>query len=90
MVLDYESGGAFPGPELDLNGGTTLNASDQVGGENPVGIGLGNGFAAAPTLIRTRPGVIGDVKLVTLSTDTIASWKERGGNRGRLNWKEIR
>ena len=90
MVLNYESGGAFPGPELDLNGGTTLNASDQVDGQNPVGIGLGNGFAAAPTLIRTRPGVIGDVKLVTLSTDTIASWKERGGNRGRLNWKEIR
>ncbi|EQD75444.1 type 4 fimbrial biogenesis protein PilY1, partial [mine drainage metagenome] len=90
MVLDYESGGAFPGPQLDLNGGSTLNASDQVGGQNPVGIGLGNGFAAAPTLIRTRPGVIGDVKLITLSTDTIASWKERSGNRGRLNWKEIR
>ncbi len=90
MVLNFATGGAFPGPELDLNGGNTINASDQYNGQNPVGIGLGNGFAAAPTIVRTRPGVIGDIKLVTLSTDTIASWKERGGNRGRLNWKEIR
>jgi type IV pilus assembly protein PilY1 len=90
MAVNYATGGAFPGPALSLNGQDTLTSADQVDGENPVGVGLGNGYAAAPTIISTRPGEITDIKLVTLSNDTISSWLEHSGNVGRLTWWEIR
>ncbi len=90
MAINYSTGGAFPGPSLSLNGQDTLTSADQVGGQNPVGIGLGNGYAAAPTIISTRPGEITDIKLVTLSNNTISSWMEHSGNVGRLTWWEIR
>lgn len=90
MAVNYATGGAFPGPSLSLNGQNTLSSADQVNGQNPVGVGLGNGYAAAPTIISTRPGEITDVKLVTLSNDTISSWLEHSGNVGRLTWWELR
>ena len=90
MAVNYATGGAFPGPSLSLNGQNTLTSSDQVNGQNPVGIGLGNGYAAAPTIISTRPGEITDIKLVTLSNNTISSWLEHSGNVGRLTWWELR
>ena len=90
MAVNYATGGAFPGPSLSLNGQDTLTSSDQVNGQNPVGVGLGNGYAAAPTIISTRPGEITDIKLVTLSNNTISSWLEHSGNVGRLTWWELR
>jgi type IV pilus assembly protein PilY1 len=90
MAVNYATGGAFPGPSLSLNGQDTLTSADQVNGQNPVGVGLGNGYAAAPTIISTRPGEITDIKLVTLSNDTISSWLEHSGNVGRLTWWELR
>jgi len=51
MVLNYSNGGAFPTPQLDINGDGLLNSSDQIAGQNPVGLSLGNVYASAPDIL---------------------------------------
>lgn len=90
MVLNYLNGSAFPQPEIDLNSDGKLNAQDQTStGENPVGVYLGDVYATAPTIINTRQGDIGEIKLITKSDGTIQTIKERGGAQGRVSWKQI-
>ncbi|MDN5865043.1 MAG: pilus assembly protein PilY [Gammaproteobacteria bacterium] len=90
MILNY-AGGAMPGPELDINGDENLGSGDQTGsGQNPVGVSLGSGYAAAPTLIGYHQGQFNDIKLITVSGKPIKSIKERGLPRGVLSWSEIR
>ncbi|MGB9429802.1 MAG: PilC/PilY family type IV pilus protein [Gammaproteobacteria bacterium] len=91
MAVNYTNGGSFPQPQLDINGDGLLNSGDQLaGGLNPVGIGLGNVFASAPTILSANLGAIHAVKLTTLSTGTIQSVGEAGGagNR-RLSWWQL-
>ncbi len=89
MAVNYSNGGSFPQPQLDINGDGQLNASDQVNGQNPVGIGLGSVYASAPTILSASQGAIQAVKLTTLSTGAILNVGERGGQSGRSSWWQI-
>lgn len=91
MVVNYVNGGSFPKPELDINGDGVINSSDQVNGQNPVGLGLGNVYATAPTIISASLGNVRAVKLVTeagTAGSIIKSVKERGGGT-RTSWRQI-
>ena len=95
MVLNFQNGGSFPQPQLDLNGDGMLNGSDQVGGLNPVGLSLGNVFASAPTILSASLGAIQAVKLVTISTPNIQSqgnfisMGEAGGLPQKITWTQL-
>ncbi|MGA7965662.1 MAG: PilC/PilY family type IV pilus protein [Gammaproteobacteria bacterium] len=91
MIVNYATGGQLPGPELDLNNDGQLNGGDQApGGVNPVGLSLGPGYAASPTIVAYHQGPFNDLKLITVSGSPIKSIKERGQPRGVLSWSEIR
>ena len=89
MAVNYKNGSSFPQPQLDINGDGMLNSSDQVDGQNPVGLGLGKVFASAPTILSANLGDISAVKLTTLSTGQIMNVGERGGQSGRASWWQI-
>ncbi|MBU6421123.1 MAG: pilus assembly protein PilY [Gammaproteobacteria bacterium] len=95
MVLNYNNGGAFPTPQLDINGDGLLNGSDQVAGQNPVGLSLGNVFASAPDILSANLGSIKAVKLTTISTPNgqsngnIVSLGEAGGTPAKLTWTQL-
>ena len=90
MDVNYATGGSFAQPELDVNGDGQLNAGDQVvsGGQtlNPVGMALGSGYAAAPTILSANLGSIHAVKLITKASGQIDTVEERGGSSGRAGW----
>ena len=93
MDVNYVNGGSFSQPELDVNGDGQINSGDQVtvGGTtyNPVGMGMGTVYSAAPTIISADLGVAHAVKLVTRSDQTIKSVQERGGGPTRVGWWQI-
>jgi len=89
MAVNYSNGGSFPQPQLDINGDGKLDSNDQVGGLNPVGIGLGQVFASAPAILSASLGSIQAMKLTTLSTGTIMNVGERGGQSGQRSWWQI-
>ncbi len=90
MVINYATGGAFPGPELDINNDGKLNSADQVNGQNPVGMSLGNGYAAAPTIMRYKKGPFNDIKLITTSTQAVRTVKEHGAGSKVVSWIQLR
>lgn len=67
LDINYLTGGSFGGSQLDINGDGFINSSDQYGGANPVGIGLANGYASAPTTVGPNSND-NIVHLITLST----------------------
>ncbi|MGH8377742.1 MAG: pilus assembly protein [Gammaproteobacteria bacterium] len=95
MVLNYSNGGTFPQTQLDINGDGALDGGDQVAGNNPIGMSLGNVFASAPTIVSANLGNIQAVKLVTLSTPPIAGSGniqgvgERGGLPLNITWTQL-
>lgn len=56
LSLNYATGGGFPQPQIDLNKDGSLNSSDQVNGQNPVGMNLGPGFVPAATVLTSPSG----------------------------------
>jgi type IV pilus assembly protein PilY1 len=94
-MLNYATGGSFTSPQFDLNGDHVINASDSVvlnNGQigNPVGMALGNVFAAAPTIRTANLGTVGAIKLLTESNNTIPTVGEKGSSKKRTAWWEIR
>jgi type IV pilus assembly protein PilY1 len=94
-ILNYATGGSFTSPQFDLNGDHVINASDSVvlnNGQlgNPVGIALGNVFAAAPTTRTANLGSIGAISLITESNNNIATVGLKGSSKSRTAWWEIR
>lgn len=90
MVVNYQNGGSFPQPEIDINGDGVINSNDTVNGQNPVGLGLGNVYATAPTILSASLGNVNAVKLVTLSTGQIKSVLEHGPTPKRKSWWELK
>ncbi len=93
MDVNYVNGGEFTQPELDVNGDYKINSGDQVtvNGKtyNPVGMGMGSVYSAAPTIISADLGNAHALKLVTRSDQTIRSVQERGGGLTRVGWWQI-
>jgi type IV pilus assembly protein PilY1 len=94
-MINYATGGSFTSPQFDLNGDHVINGSDSVllnSGltGNPVGMALGNVFAAAPTIRTANLGTIGAIKLITESNNTIPTVGEKGSSKARTAWWEIR
>jgi hypothetical protein len=94
-MLNFATGGSFTSPQFDLNGDHVINGSDSVvlnNGQigNPVGMALGNVFAAAPTIRTANLGTIGAIKLITESNNTIPTVGEKGSSKNRTAWWEIR
>jgi type IV pilus assembly protein PilY1 len=96
-VLNY-AGGSFSSPQFDLNGDGVINSADSVTNTvagvtsivNPVGMGLGSVFAAAPTIRTANIPTAGAVKLITKSDGTIQTVVEKGQSKNRTAWWEIR
>jgi len=94
-MLNYATGGSFTSPQFDLNGDHVINSSDSVvlnnkQSGNPVGMALGNVFAAAPAIRTANLGTIGAIKLLTESNNTIPTVGEKGSSKKRTAWWEIR
>ncbi|MGH8321271.1 MAG: hypothetical protein ACRESI_04860, partial [Gammaproteobacteria bacterium] len=90
MAVNYSNGGSFPQPQLDIDGSGNLNSNDQVGSNDPVGIGLGEVYASAPEILSTNITGLPVMKLTTLSTGVIANIGERGGQPNQLSWSQIK
>lgn len=90
MVLNYANGGELAQPELDINNDGQLNSEDQVNGQNPVGMSLGSGYAAAPTIMGYHQGPFHDIKLITTSAVPVRTVKERGAGPKVLSWIQLR
>jgi type IV pilus assembly protein PilY1 len=92
-VLNY-AGGSFTSPQFDVNGDGQINSSDAATTSTgstvyPVGMGLGNVFAAAPTIRTANMATAGAVKLITRSDGTIQTVVEKGNSKSRTAWWEV-
>ena len=90
MAVQYSNGGAFPQPQLDINGDGKLDANDQLAsGADPAGIGLGTVYASAPDILSTSIPGLPVMKLTTLSSGTVMNVGERGGVAQQRSWIQI-
>lgn len=89
LVLNFATGGYLPQPELDISGNGKLDSSSQLNGQNPVGLALGNVYAASPTVISASLGPAKRVKLITESNGVVKNVLDRGGGQQRTAWQEI-
>ncbi len=91
MFLDvyYQTGGAYPNAQLDVNGDLIINASDQYGGANPVGIVLVPGYASSPTNvgINTSNNM---VQLITMSGGQQISIINLNSTTRQTGWWQIK
>ncbi len=51
LELNYQTGGAFYRPQLDINGDGLINEADKYNGAYAVGVGLLPGYASTPTIL---------------------------------------
>lgn len=99
-VLNAGTGGEFGTPQFDINGDGVINSSDTVAIPNPngngqifvppVGLYLGNVYAAAPTIRTDNQSTGAAVKFVTKSNDQIQTVVEKGNPLSRKAWWEMR
>lgn len=88
LEINYRTGGAFALPQIDLNGDNLFTTSDQYNGMNPVGIGLSNSYANAPTLL--GPNQYNNmVFLVTQSNNTQSAIFSPNNNPRKVGWWQL-
>jgi type IV pilus assembly protein PilY1 len=92
-VLNY-AGGSFTSPQFDINNSGTITSADTATNSTgstvfPVGMGLGDVFAAAPTIRTANMTTAGAVKLITRSDGTIQTVVEKGNSKSRTAWWEV-
>jgi type IV pilus assembly protein PilY1 len=98
MMLNYANGGYFPAPQFDANADGSLTSSDSVAsppsgyGANPVGLSLGAVYASGAVIMGGTPktGAQDYFKVITKSDTTSQTVMERGSNRRRTAWWEVR
>ena len=90
MLLDinYQTGGAFPMPQLDINASGTITTSDQYNGKNPVGLGLLAGYASAPSNVGANANN-NMTQLVTMSTGQQVSIINPNNSSRQTAWWQI-
>jgi len=91
-VLDF-AGGSFSSAQFDLTGSGSPNSSATTNSSGATqyasGMGLGNVFAAAPTIRTANMTNAGAVKLITRSDGTIQTVVEKGNSKSRTAWWEV-
>ena len=98
MMLNYANGGYFPAPQFDANADGSLTTGDAVTsppagyGANPVGLSLGAVYASGAVIMGGTPksGAQDFFKVITKSDTTSQTVMERGSNRRRTAWWEVR
>ena len=90
MVINYATGGSFTSPQIDVTRDGSVNASDSVGGNNPVGLYLGNVYAAQGTIRTINGPTASDCIEIGESNGTITCVKSRGTSQQRTSWWELR
>lgn len=97
MDVAYENGGPFDKPELDVFGNGNLNSPQQkAGGQNPVGMQLGNSYVPTPTIMHAAGlgGGVGDIKVISTvdaaGNPVPKTVKERGHGPTRAGWWQIK
>lgn len=90
MFLDiyYQTGGAYPNVQLDVNGSGTLTVSDQYLGQNPVGIGLVTGYASSPASVGLNKNN-NMVQIITMSGGQQISVINQNNNTRQTGWWQI-
>lgn len=89
MAVNYANGGAFPKPQLDINGDGQLNSQDQVNGQNAVGIGMGPVFSSAATIMSGGPQSAPTIKEITTSPEIIRRVYDGGGTPPKITWTQL-
>ena len=88
LELNFQTGGAFGQPQLDITSDGLININDKVNGSNPVGIGLGTGFASAPVPI--GPSTANQmVKLITQSGGQQISVRDPNNTPRNTSWWQL-
>jgi type IV pilus assembly protein PilY1 len=98
MMLNYANGGYFPAPQFDANADGQLGTGDSVTsppagfGANPIGLSLGAVYASGAVIMGGTPtsGTQSYFKVITKSDTTSQTVMERGSNRRRTAWWEVR
>ncbi len=90
MLIDinYQTGGAFPTSQLDINASGTINSSDVYAGKNPVGIGLLSGYASAPVNVGANSNN-NMTQLITMSTGQQISIINPNNNSRQTAWWQL-
>jgi type IV pilus assembly protein PilY1 len=91
-VLDF-AGGSFTSAQFDLTGSGSPSSSATTTSSGATvyasGMGLGDVFAAAPTIRTANMTNAGAVKLITRSDGTIQTVVEKGNSKSRTAWWEL-
>lgn len=89
LEVNFQTGGAFEQPQLDINGDKVIDARDTVNGTYPVGVVLGSGYGSSATLLQTAgaPGKIG--KLITKSGGQQVTVIDPNNTPRRLTWWQL-
>ncbi|MGH8279470.1 MAG: pilus assembly protein [Gammaproteobacteria bacterium] len=95
MVLNYQNGGAFAKPQIDLKGDGKITGAAEQNGQDPVGFSLGKVYAPAPTLLSASLGEVHAVLEVSLSQPTasnggnVQKLPTAGGLRYKVTWTQL-
>jgi len=90
MFLDifYETGGAFPNFQLDIDQSGTLTMADVYNGTNPVGLGLIPGWASSPAPVGLNKNN-NMVQIITMSGGEQISVINQNNNLRQTGWWQI-
>ncbi len=88
LDINYQTGGAYPNRQLDINGDLIINGSDQYDGKNPVGIVLIPGYASAPTSVGLNKNN-NMVQLITMSGGQQISVIDANNGTRQMGWWQI-
>jgi type IV pilus assembly protein PilY1 len=88
LDINYQTGGAYPISQIDINRDLAINASDQYNGASPVGIVLLPGYASAPTTVGVNQNNQ-VVQLITMSGGQQISVINPNNNIRQMGWWQI-
>ncbi len=90
MLLDinYQTGGAFSTPQLDIDASGSIGSNDLYNGKSPVGIGLLSGYASAPTHVGVNSNNY-MTQLITMSSGQQISAINPNNNSRQTGWWQL-